>query len=178
VKVCAKFSLIVVSFIAYAAAQQATPPISQTMAHPKFVCNTGYSLQRCHEQVAVLSAVLDKYRAYQPERWTWVLVRSEDWKPIHLARSMDPDSPACTFLAKRETFIEEALLTVVVLRRIELLNKWGLPFDQLLELAVTHELGHAFCNERDEGRADHFGEALRQGKPAVCKVSRRESIER
>ena len=171
-KVCPKFSLMIAFLITYAAGQQSSPQLSQTTAHPKFVCNTGYSLQRCHEQVAVLWAVLNKYRAYQPEQWTWVLVRSEDWKPIHLARSMDPDSPAFTFLEKRETFIEEALLAVMVQRRVELLNKWGLPFDQLLELAVTHELGHAFCNERDEGPADHFGEALRQGKPAVCEKRR------
>ena len=171
-KVSAKFSLIVVSLLTYAAGQQATPPISQTKAHSNFVCNTGYSLEKCQEQVAILRSVLDKYPVQQLGDWTWVLVRSEDWKPILRARGLDPASPAFSFLEKRETFMEEALLAEVVQRRVELLKKWQLPFDRLLELAVTHELGHALCNETDEAKADRYGQALRDGRPAVCKVSR------
>lgn len=171
-KVCAKFSLIVVSLITYAAGQQATPSISQAKAHSNFVCNTGYSLEKCQEQVAKLRSVLDKYPVQQLGDWTWVLVRSEDWKPILRARGLDPASPAFSFLEKRETFMEEALLAEVVQRRVELLKKWQVPFDRLLELAVTHELGHALCNETDEARADHYGQALRERRLAVCKVSR------
>ena len=164
--------VVLLALTTLASAQQAiTPQAPQTIPNPRFVCNARYSLQRCHEQVAVLRSVLDKYRAQQLVHWTWVLVRSEDWKPILLARRLDPDSPAFSFLEKRQTFIEEALLTDnVQRRRVELLKKWELPLDGLLELAVTHELGHALCNTRDEANADRYGKALREGKPAVCEV--------
>lgn len=166
------FATLVVVLLALttlASAQQAiTPQLPQT--NLSFVCNTGYSLQRCHEQVTVLRSVVDKYSAHQLGPWTWVLVRSEDWKPILLARRLDPDSPAFSFLEERETFIEEALFADNVQRRVELLKKWQLPVDRLLELAVTHELGHALCNTLDEAKADRYGKALRERKPAMCEV--------
>ena len=37
------------------------------------------------------------------------------------------------------------------------------------EVAVTHELGHALCNERNEKKADRYGELLRKGQPLQCK---------
>jgi hypothetical protein len=43
---------------------------------------------------------------------------------------------------------------------------------KLLELAVTHELGHAFCEEPNEAAADHFGEELRNGRLTRCRISR------
>lgn len=47
-------------------------------------------------------------------------------------------------------------------------EKQRVPFDQFLDLAVTHELGHAMCGESDEIKAERFGRELRQGKMAVC----------
>lgn len=52
--------------------------------------------------------------------------------------------------------------------RAELLRYWGLPLDQLLDEAVSHELGHSFCNDRDEARAETRARALQQGKKLVC----------
>jgi hypothetical protein len=122
--------------------------------------------------VEVLRTVLDRYPVPQLGEWTFVLVRSDDWKHILLERGM-PDTSAFTFLEKRETFIEEALLAEVAQRRrVELLRKWQLPSDQLLELAVTHELGHSVCNQRDEAKADRYGRSLRDKSPAVCEVRR------
>ena len=43
---------------------------------------------------------------------------------------------------------------------------------KLLELAVSHELGHAFCEEPNEAAADHFGEELRKGRLLRCRVSK------
>jgi hypothetical protein len=174
VNIYRKVLLIAVCLPIYAVGQQppAAPTTTTTTARPRFLCNTGYSIQTCNQQVAVLRRVLDRYRLAQSSDWTWVLVRSEDWKRILSERGM-ADSPAFTFLEKRETFIEEALLAEVdQRRRVELLRKWQLPADQLLELAVTHELGHAFCSERDEAKADHFGQALRDNKPALCEAHR------
>jgi hypothetical protein len=42
---------------------------------------------------------------------------------------------------------------------------------KLLELAVTHELGHALCEEPNETAADHFGEELRKGRLMRCRIS-------
>jgi precorrin-6B methylase 2 len=39
-------------------------------------------------------------------------------------------------------------------------------------LAVTHELGHAICAERNEAAADRFGEELRKGHTPPCRIAR------
>ena len=97
------------------AALPSPPPTSGAPYFPtpaqKFVCNTGYSQTKCDEQVVILRKALANYPVAQLGNWTWILVRSEDWKAIHRARGLDPDSPAFTFYPKRETFIEEALVT-------------------------------------------------------------------
>lgn len=134
-----------------------------------FVCNTGYSAQQCHEQMSVLRPLLDKYGADRLGDWTWVLVKSDDWKALQRQHRMDPDSPAFTVLDRRETFFEEALVSPVTTRRVELVRQWSLGMDDLLNLAVTHELGHALCNERNERKADANGEQLRKRQPVQCK---------
>jgi len=40
--------------------------------------------------MAVRSKALANYRASDLGEWTWVLVRSEHWKLILLARGLDP----------------------------------------------------------------------------------------
>ena len=134
-----------------------------------FVCNTGYSAQQCHEQMSVLRPLLDKYGADRLGDWTWVLVKSDDWKTLQRQHRMDPDSPAFTVLDRRETFFEEALVSPVTTRRVELVRQWSLGMGDLLNLAVTHELGHALCKEKNEKKADAYGEELRKGQPVQCK---------
>jgi len=133
-----------------------------------FVCNTGYSARQCHEQMSVLRPLLDKYGAERVGDWTWVLVKSDDWKALQREHGMDPDSPAFTVLDRRVTFFEEALVSPVTTRRMELIRQWSLGMDDLLRLAVTHELGHALCNEKNEKKADIYGEQLRQGQAVQC----------
>ena len=41
----------------------------------------------------------------------------------------------------------------------------------LLELAISHELGHALCHEPDEYRADDYGRELRGGRILSCSPS-------
>jgi len=140
-----------------------------SVAPQHFVCNTGYSAQECHEQMAVLRPLLDNYGAGRLGDWTWVLVKSDDWKALQRSHRMDPDSPAFSVLGRRETFFEEAPVSPVTLRRIELVRQWSLGTDDLLKLAVTHELGHALCNEKNERKADVYGEMLRRGEAVQCK---------
>ena len=134
-----------------------------------FVCNTGYTLQQCHQQMSVLRLLLNKYGAGRLGDWTWVLVKSDDWMDMKRQHRMDPDSPAFTVLDRRETFFEEALVSSVTVRQVELVRQWSLGLDDLLKLAVTHELGHALCNEKNERKADAYGEQLRRGVAVVCK---------
>jgi hypothetical protein len=136
-----------------------------------FVCNTGYTLKRCRKDLDVLRTTLAKYPTAQLGNWSWILVRSEDWKAILLPRGLDPDSPAFTFYPKRETFIEEALVTQVPVRSRELLLKWNMSMGDLLDLAIRHELGHALCNDKDEWSANRVGQLLRDGKEPSCAAS-------
>jgi hypothetical protein len=133
-----------------------------------FVCNVGYTLEKCRQDIAVLERTLAKYPVAELGNWTWILVRSDDWKAIVLPRGLDPDSPAFTFYAKRETFIEEALVTQVPVRGRELLLKWNMSMRDLLDFAISHELGHALCNDKDEWNANRVGQLLRDGKAPSC----------
>src|SRR5215510_9772671 len=85
--------------------------------------------------------------------WTWILVRSDDWSPILRRVGRDPDSPAFTIPGRRQTFLEEALFRHSPGRSRILMEKLGVPLDQFLALAVSHELGHALCHETSEAQA-------------------------
>ena len=147
---------------------KAGPPVRAPVQH--FVCNIGYSLSKCQAEMAVLKKTLAKYPAAELGEWTWVLVRSADWKYIVMLRGLDPDGPAFTYLPKRETFIEEALVATVPQRLGELIVKWGMSTDDLLDLAVRHELGHALCNETREAKASRAAKALQEGKDLSCEA--------
>jgi hypothetical protein len=134
----------------------------------QFVCNTGYRQKRCREEMLVLRKALAPYPVAQLGNWTWILVRSEDWKAILLLRGLDPESPAFTFYPKRETFIEEALVTQIPVRDRELLLRWSMSRGDLLDLAVRHELGHALCNDANERNADRVARLLEEKKTISC----------
>jgi hypothetical protein len=136
-----------------------------------FVCNIGYTPQKCAEDMAVLRRVLAKYPTNALGEWTWVLVRSEDWRRILLDRGFNPDtSPAFSILPNRETFFEGALLAKVSHRSVELSGLWHMRIEDLLDLAVRHELGHALCNETDEAKANRIARFLQGPKPVSCEV--------
>ena len=143
------------------------------MSDQEFHCHTGYSLAQCQRDILQLKTVLSRYPIEALRHWTWVLVRSEDWKPISQRLRLNPDSPAFTALDQRETFFEEALFMHDPVRTAELMKEWRLSMSNLLELAVTHELGHALCEELSETAADRFGEELRNGLRPTCKISKR-----
>jgi hypothetical protein len=147
---------------------KAGPPVGAPVQH--FVCNIGYSLSKCQAEMAVLKKTLAKYPAAELGEWTWVLVRSADWKYIVMSRGLDPDGPAFTYLPKRETFIEEALVATVPQRLGELIWRWGMSTDDLLDLAVAHELAHVLCNEPSEAKARRRAKALQEGKPLSCEA--------
>jgi len=146
--------------------------ISSEFSKQKFHCHTGYTLADCHKEVAELKTVLARFHAEELGSWTWILVRSQEWRPILLQLGMNSQIPAFTAIDQRETFLEEALFGHEVLRTAELQREWLLPLKKLLELAVTHELGHALCGEPNEAIADRFGEELRRGRRPPCRTSK------
>jgi hypothetical protein len=120
--------------------------------------------------MVVLRKVLAKYPAAQLGTWTWVLVRSEDWKPILQSKGLHPDIPALSDFYQRATFFEEALMGQASVRASHLIERWDMNIDRLLDFAVAHELGHTLCNEKDERQADRVASLLEQRKPVSCKA--------
>ena len=134
----------------------------------KFVCNTGYSRKQCDEEMLVLKRALANYRASDLGEWTWVLVRSEDWKLLLLARGLNPGTAALTAVGAKTTFFEGALVAGPSGRVSELIDIWHISRDGLLDLAVRHELGHVLCKDANEWKADRVARLLEQREPVSC----------
>ena len=137
---------------------------------PRFVCHTGYTPKQCEVAIAALRRALAFYPASVPVDWTWVVVRTQDWKRLLLDRGFNPDNPAFTYLPRRETFLDGALLTKVSTRGVQLSLAWHMPIEDLLDLAMRHELVHALCNERNETRTNLGAGALKNGTRLHCEA--------
>ena len=61
-------------------------------------------------------------------------------------------------------------------RETELFTKWNIPFDQFLDFAVRHELGHAFCQEADEVKAERYSQRLRKSGPISCEAKKQHNL--
>lgn len=158
----------------------ALPSQTQTTGEPQrsalarhFVCNTGYTLKQCDEEMVVLKKALANYPAFDLGEWTWVLVRSEDWKLVLLARALDRNIPALTDPAIRTTFFEEALVAGASGRMSELMAVWHMGRESLLDAAIRHELGHALCNDANELNANRVARLLEQKKMISCQATSR-----
>ena len=138
----------------------------------QFICNSGYNEQDCTLQLRRLGDVLAKMDLAELGDWTWILVRSQDWKPILRSVGRDPDSPAFTILEQRRTFLEEAVFNPDPARSRTLLEKWRIPLDQFPKYAVVHELAHALCRETDEPRARAYAVELRNTGRVTCRGER------
>ena len=133
-----------------------------------FFCNTGYSQEVCQVQIARLQQTLGTFDLGALGDWNWILVRSDDWYPILRSVGRDPDSPAFTILERRQTFLEEALFQPMAGRSRTLLEKWRVPLNELLNVAVTHELAHALCREQDEARTHAYAGQLSESGHVTC----------
>ena len=171
---CLVVSLCNLPGLGQTASKIAVPATERATALPgqEFHCHTRYPLAQCQEDIRQLKRVLARYPIEGLGHWTWVLVRSQDWKPISHMLGLNPDSPAFTAMEPRETFLEEALFVHDAQRTSELIEEWRMSMPKLLELAVSHELGHAFCGDPNESAANHVGEELRKGGLAPCRVSK------
>jgi hypothetical protein len=163
-------SLLLLILLPAAAQEPATPLRQEQASGQRIVCNVGYTLEVCRVETAVLRRTLATYPTTQLGSWTWILVRSEDWRAILTPRGLDPDCPIFTYYAKRQTFVEEALVASVPGRDEIFQAKWRMNREKLLYLAIGHELGHAFCNEKDEAKANKAAKILRGGNYPLCAV--------
>lgn len=158
------------------ASQAAGAPVSHpTAGKPerlapaqRFACGARFTLEECKQSMSVLMKLLQKYRAASLGEWKWVLVRSEDWNHLLLAHGIRPGVPAVSLLEIRTTLFDEALVTGPAGRVSELMDEWHLGRGALLDLAVRHELGHAFCSDASERNAERVAKLLERNKPVSC----------
>jgi hypothetical protein len=151
--------------LATAASQSA--PIN-TLATQQFFCDAGLGRRECLQDIAKIKAELMRYSADLPRHWGWMVVGSEDWQQLVQKLHLDRRSPAFTKIEARETFLEEALFLPTSVRTNELVKDFRVPIDQLLTIAVRHELGHAICHGGDEAIANRVSGQLRNGKKIDC----------
>lgn len=117
---------------------------------------------------------LQAYPVAQLGTWTWVIVRADHWNDLAKDLGLDSASPAYTCIEDRMTFVDESMLAQKDARRSEeLLRKFELPLPKLIDFAVTHEMGHALCDFKDEYKAEAVGKRLRQGELPYCSLPER-----
>jgi hypothetical protein len=115
-----------------------------------------------------LKHLLDKYGADQLGQWKWVLVSSEEWEAVLARVGFSASVPAFTAVDARLTFFDEALLSGSPGRLSQLMDTCRVARSGLLDLAVRHELSHAFCRDQDESRAVRNAELLGEKRRPAC----------
>jgi hypothetical protein len=138
-----------------------------------FSCTTDYDPSQCLKSVALLAKVLERYPTERMGQWTFVLAGSARWKQTIKELGGDSESPAFSELDTRVTVFEDELFETVDSRQAMLAQRFGLPPGSILDYAVTHEMGHAICGERQENLADKYGSDLRRGIAPMCATYRR-----
>jgi hypothetical protein len=143
----------------------ATVPIPKTI---QFFCTQDYDRHACLKDSIALRLALAPYPLDQLGAWSYVLVPSGDWTNLVHGLGGDPTSPAFSIVEQGTTVVEGSLFSATPSRNKELLLMFGAIGNALLDLAVTHELGHAICHDQDERPADDYGRGLREKKPVAC----------
>jgi hypothetical protein len=131
-------------------------------------CTTDYNPTQCLASANALAKVLQRYPTTRLGDWKFVLASAEHWQQIVKSLGGDPESPAFTEFVARVTVLEDTLFETADPRQANLAQRYGQPPNGLLDYAVSHEIGHAICHERNEKRADAYGLALRMGTTPVC----------
>jgi hypothetical protein len=151
------------------------PPSKPHSALQRFECEGKVTLETCKQEVLKLKPLLDKYGADQLGQWKWVLVSSQEWETVLARTGFSPSVPAFTAPDARLTFFDDALLSGSPGRLSQLIDTWRVARSGLLDLAVRHELSHAFCRDQDESRAVRNAELLGEKRPPACGGSSREA---
>jgi hypothetical protein len=134
-----------------------------------FFCSQGYDKEECLLDTTALRKALAPYPLQLLGEWSFYLVLAPDWKPLARSQGGPAVSPAFSLLLGRATVMDRSLFAGTADRKLEL-GKWsGIPAGPaLVDIAVTHELGHALCQEKNERLANEYGKELRSGKVPDC----------
>ncbi len=167
--------LIAVLFAACAAQTQTLRVVpvhpegtGQTTESVQLFCTQDYNRDECLQHALELQRVLMTYPLERLGMWSFALVPSDKWTDLIRALGGPAHSPAFTIFEQRTTVMESSLFSATATRIAEFRRVFGVTGEALLELAVSHELGHGICQERDERRADDYGRELRQTKTVDC----------
>jgi hypothetical protein len=128
----------------------------------------GYVRQECVEHLSRLRAVLVQFSTSRLGDWSWILVSSEEWMPLLRRLHLDNRSVAFSSGEQRTVVLQETLFQSHGEASDRLARNLKVPIDQLLPMAVSHELAHILCRDADEAAANRVGEQLRNGKTAEC----------
>jgi hypothetical protein len=170
--------LIAVLFAAYAAQTQNLKLVAvrfgangSTPNSVQFLCSQKYDRTECVKDASALRQAIAPYPAQLLGEWSFVLVPADDWKALVRGQGGDPASPAFSMLDQRLTLLDGSLFVASAGRNKELLERFGKIGPALVDLAVTHEMGHGICQEKNERRADDYGRELREGKTPDCSLT-------
>lgn len=141
----------------------------------RFFCTQNYDRKACLTHAVALRLSLSPFPLDRLGTWSYVLVPADSWKPLVRSLGGDPVSPAFSIIEQRLTVIDSSLFSAPADRSEELLKLFGVMGTALLDLTVTHELGHAICQDTDERHADDYGRGLRAKKPMDCAKSLRQN---
>jgi len=134
----------------------------------QFLCSQKYDKAECVKDATALRLAIAPYPVELLGGWSYALVPADDWKGLVRGLGGDPVSPAFSMLDQRVTLLDGGLFVASASRNKELLQRFDMIGPGLLDLAVTHEMGHGICQEKDERRADDYGRELRDGKIPDC----------
>ena len=134
----------------------------------QFLCSQKYDRAECVKDATALRQAMAPYPMQLLGAWSFVLVPADDWRSLVRGQGGDPVSPAFSMLEQRVTLLDASLFSGSATRNKELLQKFSMIGPALVDLAVTHEMGHGLCQEKDERRADNYGKDLRDGKTPDC----------
>ena len=167
--------LILILFAACAAQTQnlmiVPAPVMPDSTIPKniqFLCTQHFEQAECVKDATALRQAMVRFPMQLLGTWAFVVVPADDWKPLVRGQGGDPVSPAFSMLDQRVTLLDASLFGGTAVRNKELLERFGVIGPALVDLAITHEMGHGICNEKDERRADDYGKELRDGKVPGC----------
>jgi hypothetical protein len=134
----------------------------------QFLCSQKYDQTGCVKDASVLRQAIAPYPLQLLGAWSFMLVPADDWKALVRGQGGDPVSPAFSMLDQRVTLLDSSLFSETAARNKELMERFGMIGQSLVGLALTHEMGHAICNEKDERPADDYGKELREGEIPTC----------
>jgi len=144
-------------------------PLPEPGSDPQHLsCSSGYDREECEQHLTRLKTVLVQYPIDRLKGWNWIVVSSEEWQPLLRRLHLDSRSVAFSSVEQHTVVFEEALFLQHGARTAKLSHNLRVPVDELISMAVRHELGHVFCHSADENAADRVAEQLRKGEHHEC----------